>query len=155
MPCYSCEIDTKSYAIAQREVAGLGNVRLDLKPSPDALYDIHAKQDPGIYEKYVCFWLDAHWHTNPLYEEIKYITSNFKKFCIFIDDFTVPGGSGFHTDGYSIEKIKPYIAGIDSLKYYIPGYPSSDPCCSKNPCGYIVITNMDIETYNNLKKIRI
>ena len=66
--------------------------------------------------RYIYFWLDAHWHTDPLYEEIKYITNNFKKFCIFIDDFTIPGDKGFWTDGYDIEKIKPYIMNKDKLK---------------------------------------
>ena len=155
IPCYSCEINKDSYNIAYEQVKNLNNVKLDLKPSPYALYDIKLKYDKDIFEKYTCFWLDAHWHTDPLYEEIKYITSNFKKFCIFIDDFTIPGDKGFWTDGYNIEKIKSYIMNKEKLKFYMPNYPSTDDCCKDNPCGYIIITNISINIFNYLKEITI
>ena len=154
--CYSCEINKNSYNIAYEQVNSLKNVKLDLKPSPHALYDIQKKYDNKIFDKYTCFWLDAHWKTDPLYDELKYITTNFKKFCIFIDDFTIPGDKGFHTDGYNIQKIKPYIMNKDGLKFYFPNYPSSDIDKSTgNPVGYIVITNTNINTFNCLKEIKI
>jgi len=155
LKCYSCEIDIKSFSIAYAQIENLPNVKLDYKPSPQALYNIKNEYDSNLFEKYTCFWLDAHWHTDPLFDEIKYITTNFKKFCIFIDDFTVPNDKGFHTDGYNIEKIKPYIMNKEKLKFYMPNYPSTDNCCKHNPCGYIVITNANIDLYNNLQEINI
>ena len=155
LKCYSCEIDIKSFSIAYEQIKDLENVKLDLKPSPTALYNIKEHYDSNIFEKKVCFWLDAHWHTDPLYDEIKYITSNFKNFCIFIDDFTIPYDKGFWTDGYNIEKIKPYIMNKATFKYYMPNYLSTDECCKHNPCGYIVITNININTYNYLKEFGI
>tara|TARA_B100000787_G_scaffold36434_1_gene25562 strand:- start:10618 stop:11292 length:675 start_codon:yes stop_codon:yes gene_type:complete len=151
--CYSCEIDQKSYNIAYEQVQSLSNVNLSLKPSPYALYDISNILNNNIFSKKCLFWLDAHWHTDPLYDEIKHITSNYKRFCIFVDDFTVPYDKGFHTDGYDIEKIKPYIMNKGSLKFYMPNYSSNDECCKKNPCGYIIITNIEINTFKNLKEI--
>ena len=153
--CYSCEINKNSYNIAYEEVKTLSNVKLDLSPSPTALYNIQLNYDKDLFSKKVCFWLDAHWKTNPLYDEIKYITTNFKNFCIFIDDFTIPWDNGFWTDGYNIEKIKPFIMNKEQLKFYMPNYPSTDECCKKNACGYIVITNSDINTFNYLKEISI
>ena len=153
LQCYSCEIDKKSFNIAYEQIKDLNNVKLDLIPSPIALYNIKTHYDNNIFDKITCFWLDAHWHTDPLFEEIKYITTNFKKFYIFVDDFTVPYDNGFHTDGYNIEKIKPYIMNKETLKFYMPNYLSSDACCKHNPCGYIVITNININTYNYLKEI--
>lgn len=155
LKCYSCEIDIKSFSIAYEQIEQLKNVKLDYKPSPDAVYNIKNLYDPDIYDKKVCFWLDAHWHTDPLYDEIKYITSNYKQFCIFVDDFTVPYDKGFHTDGYDIEKIKPYIMNKETLKFYMPNYSSTDECCKDNPCGYIVITNININTHDYLKEISI
>ena len=153
LECYSCEIDKNSFAIAQEQVQHLKNVKLDYKPSPESVYNIKNQYNPDIYNKKVCFWLDAHWHTDPLYDEIKYITSNYKQFCIFVDDFTIPYDNGFWTDGYNIEKIKPYIMNKESLKFYMPNYSSKDECCKDNPCGYIVITNININTHNFLKEI--
>jgi len=153
--CYSCEINKNSYNIAYEEVKTLSNVKLDLSPSPTALYNIQLKYDKDIFSKKVCFWLDAHWKTDPLYDEIKYITTNFKQFVIFIDDFTIPWDNGFWTDGYNIEKIKPFIINKEQLKFYMPNYPSTDDCCKENACGYIVITNININTFNYLKEINI
>jgi len=153
--CYSCEINKNSYNIAYEEVKTLSNVKLDLSPSPTALYNIQLKYDKDIFSKKVCFWLDAHWKTDPLYDEIKYITTNFKQFVIFIDDFTIPWDNGFWTDGYNIEKIKPFIINKEQLKFYMPNYSSTDDCCKENACGYIVITNININTFNYLKEINI
>jgi hypothetical protein len=153
--CYSCEINKNSYNIANEQVKNLSNVKLDLSPSPTALYNIQLNYDKGIFSKKVCFWLDAHLKTNPLYDEIKYITTNFKEFCIFIDDFTIPWDNGFWTDGYNIDKIKPYIMNKEKLKFYMPNYPSTDICCKENACGYIIITNININTFNYLKEINI
>jgi hypothetical protein len=155
LQCYSCEINKKSYDIAYEQVKNISNIKLDLVPSPQALYNIKLKYDKDIYLKSVCFWLDAHWKTDPLYEEIKYITTNFKDFCIFIDDFTIPYDKGFWSDGYNIDKIKPFIMKKETLKFYMPNYSSKDECCDKNPVGYIIITNMNITTYNYLKELKI
>jgi hypothetical protein len=156
LKCYSCEVNTDYYNIAHEQVKDLNNVKLDLMPSPYAVYNIHENYDDDIYDKKTCFWLDAHWNTDPLYDELKYITTNFKNFCIFVDDFTIPWDKGFWTDGYDIEKIKPYIINKDKLKFYMPNYPSNHECCKdSNVSGYIVITNMDINTFDNLKEIDI
>ena len=153
--CYSCEIDAKSYRIAHEQVKTLSNIKLDHIASPLAVYAIKQKYDKEIYHKTVCFWLDAHWHTNPLFDELKYITINFNKFCIFIDDFKIPNDPGFSHDGYTLEKIKPYIYNIDKLRIYIPNYRSTDECCKNSAVGYLVITNMLINTFDYLKEIHI
>lgn len=155
LDCYSCELNKEYYNIAHEQVKDLNNVKLDIIPSPNAVYNIHKNYDNDIYDKKTCFWLDAHWHTVPLYDELKYITSNYKNFCIFVDDFTIPSDKGFWTDGYDVEKIKPHIMNSDQLKFYMPNYPSNDECCKENATGYIVITNMKINTFDNLKEIDI
>lgn len=152
--CYSCELNKSFFEIAHEQVKDLVNVNLMLKPSPSALYDI-CKYENNLFNKNCLFWLDAHWGSNPIYEEILYITKNFNNFCIFIDDFTVPTDKGFHSDGYNIEKITPYIMNKEKLKFYIPSYPSTDNCCKHNPCGYIVISNIDINVFDYLKEILI
>lgn len=55
LKCYSCEIDIKSFNIAYDEVKDLDNVKLDFKPSPNALYNIVEKYDDKIFNKKVCF----------------------------------------------------------------------------------------------------
>lgn len=142
--CYSCEVNKNFYSIAQEQINNLPNVSLVLKPSPKALYDI-IKYDNQLFNKKCLFWLDAHWGSNPIYEEIAYITTNFKNFCIIIDDFTVPDDKGFHSDGYNFDLIKPHIKNIKNIHIYYPNYPSTDNCCKNNPVGYIILTNMNLE----------
>jgi hypothetical protein len=142
--CYSCEVNKNFYAIAHEQISDLPNVNLALKPSPHALYDI-AKYENELFNKTCLFWLDAHWGSTPLYDEISYITEKFNKYCIIIDDFTVPNDKGFHTDGFNFDLIKPYIKNMDNVHIYMPSYASSDDCCSNNPVGYIILTNIDME----------
>lgn len=153
--CYSCEIDKNSYSIAYEQIKDLKNVNLQLVPSPHAVYNIKQNLDNNIYNKKCLFWLDAHWHTDPLYDEIKYITTNFNKFIIIIDDFEIPEDKGFWTDGYNIQKIKPYIVNNKNLRFYLPNYSSQDECCNKNPVGYIILTNIDFNTFDYVKEIKI
>lgn len=149
--CYSCELDKKNYTIAHHNVKNLSNVNLKLEPSPRALYNFD--KNDKISEKKCLFWLDAHWHTEPLNDEIYYITKNFDNFCIFVDDFKIPNDPGFHTDGYSIDGIKKYINNKDECKFYIPNYNSSDECCKSNPVGYFIISKGIGVQHNNLKQI--
>jgi len=92
------------------------------------------------------FWIDAHWNTDPLNDEIEYITSKFKKFTIFIDGFT-------------IQKIAPNIKNNRHIKIYMPCYDSNHPDCNninnlmQQPVGYCILTTENIETFDYLKEI--
>lgn len=151
--CYSCEVNKSYYDIALEQVRNLSNVTYKLQKSPNFLYDL-VKYDKNIYNNKSFFWLDAHWGSNPIYEELNFITKTFKKFFIIVDDFKIPYDSGFTNDGYSVEKIKPYIHDIKNLTFYMPSYLSNDECCNNNPVGYLIITNCNINTFNYLKNVK-
>ena len=52
-----------------------------------------------LINKNIFFYLDAHWFPDwPLYEEIKILISNLKKFIIGIDDFYTPAHSNYGYD---------------------------------------------------------
>jgi len=160
--CYSCEIDLYCYNIAQNNIGYLDNLKIELIKSPEALYNLNNIYDNDIFNDYIVFWIDAHGNTVcPLNSEINYITSNFKKFTIFIDDFTIPYDKTFTNDGFTIENIIPNINNKDKLKVYMPCYDSTHPDCSNinmvghPPVGYCIITTENIETYGYLKEINI
>lgn len=77
----------------------------------------------------VLFWLDAHgrgfkW---PLHEEFKYITSNFSKALILVDDFKVPRKKQFKYDKYggqhcSFNFVKDHIHKDCKYTLYYPAY---------------------------------
>jgi hypothetical protein len=143
--CYSCEINREYYNNAREIVNNLENVSLELKPSPQFLYDL----DKNIFNKKTLFWLDAHWGTDPIFNEIEFITSNFKEFVIIIDDFKIPNKKKFTNDGYCIYQIKPFIKNINKFNYYIPNY---EPELVENPVGYFIISTFKFN-YNKVLDI--
>ena len=160
--CYSCEINPEFYNIALNNIENLNNLKTELIKSPEALYNLNNIYDNNIFTDYIIFWIDAHWYIDcPLNSEINYITSNFKKFTIFIDDFLIPYDKTFTNDGFTIENIIPNINNKDKLKVYMPCYDSTHHGCNNinniglPPCGYCIITTENIETYGYLKEINI
>lgn len=159
--CYSCEINPDFFNIAKKNIGNLNNLKIELNKSPDALYNLNKYYGDVIFDKYVIFWIDAHWYSNPLNDEINYITQNFNKFTIFIDDFVIPYDNRFTNDGFTIESIIPNIKNKEKLKIYMPSYDSKhidcNNCnnCNYPPVGYCIITTENIETYGFLKEINI
>ncbi len=159
--CYSCEINQDYYNKAINNIGILDNLKTELNQSPYALYGLNKYYGDIIFDKNVVFWIDAHWNTDPLNNEINYITNNFNKFTIFIDDFVVPYDTKFSNDGYNIQNIIPYINNKNKLKIYMPCYDSSHSDCNNinndklGPVGYCIITTENIETYGFLKEINI
>ena len=159
--CYSCEINQEYFNIAKNNIGSIDNLKIELNKSPEALYDLNKHYGELIFNKNVVFWIDAHWYILPLNDEIFYITKNFKKFTIFIDDFFIPYDKLFTNDGdgFTLECILPYIQNKDSLKIYMPSYdPTHIDCnninnCSLPPVGYCIITTENIETYGFLREI--
>ena len=97
---YSCEPETTHFIGAQAKVkAYKNNITLRQAASPNFLYSI-ARENPSITDKDTVFWIDAHsfGHTWPLLDEIRFITKNFQKAYIFIDDFKIPGRPEFAYD---------------------------------------------------------
>jgi hypothetical protein len=159
--CYSCEINPDYFNIAKNNIGKLNNLIIELNKSPDALYNLNKYYNDLIFNKNVLFWLDAHWFSNPLNDEIDYITKNFKKFTIFIDDFVIPYDNAFTNDGFTLESIIPNINNKEKIKIYMPSYDTKHIDCnncnnnSSPPVGYCIITTENIETYGFLKEITI
>jgi hypothetical protein len=160
--CYSCDNNIDHFNLAQNNIGTLDNLKTELICSPLGLYQLNKIYDDTIFEKYNVFWIDAHWYDYcPLNDEINYITQNYKKFTMFIDDFTIPYDNRFRNDGnsFTIESIKPFIKNKENLKIYMPCYDSTHHDCnnihnnSELPVGYCIITTETIETYDYLKEI--
>lgn len=157
--CYSCEMNPDYFNKASNNIGSLHNLKIELNKSPDALYGLHNFYGDLIFDKNVVFWLDAHWYSSPLNDEIYHITKNYNKFTIFIDDFVIPFDNRFRNDGFNIEQITPYINNKNKLKIYMPSYNSFHPDCCNNPSsqpvGYCIITTENIDTFGFLTEIKI
>lgn len=147
--CYSCEPDRRTYKRAKSHVKELHNVDLRNELSPDFLYNL-VRENSNILNEKVVFWLDSHGYGFqwPLREEIEFITSNFKKFYVFIDDFQVPDISEFGFDVYedqicNMEFINSYIKNKEKLDVVYPNY--KDVTSSFHPLrGWVLISNRNL-----------
>ncbi len=125
---WSCEPDKESYAFSREKTKDLQNVNLSKEMSPEFLYNL-VKNNPGLTEKDTLFWLDAHANgfSWPLKKEVEFITSNFDKAYIFIDDFLVPNRPWFGYDAYdgqicSMDFISDSLDKKHSYTVYYPTY---------------------------------
>jgi hypothetical protein len=96
--------------------------------------------NPAIPKEHVLFYLDAHWGDDlPLMEELTIIAPNWSESAIVIDDFQVPGDSGYGFDDYGQQgrltvDFLPELAGWGAL------YPSAASAIETGGRrGYVVL----------------
>lgn len=125
--CFSCEPDETAYKCAISINKKNKNTQLFNIDSETFLKDL-LRKNPQLTESFSLFWLDAHGYGFdwPLKFEIEFITKNFKKSCIIIDDFKVPMKNNFKFDSYedqecSFEYIRDSIK-TESFDLYYPVY---------------------------------
>ena len=129
--CYAigCEPNYEYLTEAIKKVNNKRNYYIDNRISQDFLPSldiIRFQNEP------VLFWLDAHGHgfAWPLAFEVEFITTNFNKAFILIDDFQVPEKPQFGYDNStgnicSYETIKKYIK--NNYQVYYPNYNELTP----------------------------
>ena len=127
--CLSCEPDMVSYKEALKNIKEITNKNINIFNIKSQSFIQHIKEKMDyLYKEPTLFWLDAHgWGFEwPLQEEISFITKNFEKGFVLIDDFKVPHLPCFgfdYYDGYecSYEYIEDFIR-TDSYELYYPNY---------------------------------
>lgn len=91
------------------------------------------------------FYLDAHWGADlPLAEEIRIIANHWQYWVAIIDDFKVPGDSGYGFDSYGIESTLDAAycdrIGIEGLRLYYPALESRFESGRRRGC--VAMTNV-------------
>lgn len=129
MPVYTDEPWSERYDISYSVLKNCPNVTLSKTPSPDFLCEVESKEK-NLFDKTAVFWLDAHgdWiepdgtrkFAWPLPAEVDYITKNFKRYAIFIDDFYNPYNSSHKFDEYRIPGYH-LICGPDMVRPHLNG----------------------------------
>ena len=96
-------------------------------------------KDPTFPKQRVFFYLDAHWYDDlPLREEVELIASSWNDAAIMIDDFEVPGDTGYGFDNYGPDKrlCLEYLPPLSSLGMtaYFPAVPSEKETGARRGC---------------------
>ena len=99
----SVEIDPRAHGLSRARFWGRRRVRVHLGNSldvlPKLLEDSQRRLNP------IFFYLDAHWGEHlPLAEEVACVARNCALAVILIDDFAVPGDSGYGFDDYGPDR---------------------------------------------------
>lgn len=135
---YSCEAVARHHYAAQRMLRQTQGVHLYHGDSRSFLKEIAAR--PGFASRNVFFYLDAHWEEDlPLAEEIQIIASHWRNYLILIDDFRVPGDSGYGFGQYSptkkldLEYIAPVVDQCN-LATFFPRAKSTTETGRKRGC---------------------
>jgi len=128
-PIYTNEPWDERYNLSYGVLKNFSNVTLSKTPSPEFFKEIEQKEE-NLFDRTAVFWLDAHgdWIEEdgthrfswPLPLEIDYITKNFRKYAIFIDDFYNPYNTNHKYDEYRIPG-KKLICGPDMIRSNLNG----------------------------------
>jgi hypothetical protein len=103
LPVYSVETEPRYYHYAKHRLRNRKDVFLSLGDSRQFLRRVLAGSRERAEKLFI--YLDAHWYADlPLSEEVEIITSAVKDYLIMIDDFCVPGDTGYGFDSYGPEK---------------------------------------------------
>ncbi|HVE92190.1 MAG TPA: hypothetical protein VNE62_07820 [Actinomycetota bacterium] len=99
LPVHTVEADAGFFHYSRLRLREHPNVNLALGDSRGFLRSLSADSD--FPKGDVFFYLDAHWSGDlPLSEEVEVIAGCWKRAVVMIDDFEVPGDSGYGFDDY-------------------------------------------------------
>ena len=145
--CATCEPDLGRYTTTVNALKHFKNVHTYNICSPEIFQKI-PELDQNMYNKTCTFWLDAHgWGFKwPLKEEIAFITKNFKKCYILIDDFKNPYVPQMEYHQYegqycTWDYIKGDVVNSQDFEVWYPTYTQHTSRCN-GLVGWTVITNI-------------
>jgi predicted O-methyltransferase YrrM len=151
LPVFTSELNPTLYALAKMRLKNIASVTLLNLDSRKMLTELSKNKEIAGKECFI--FLDAHWGKDlPLKEEISIVASNFDKFILMIDDFQVPGDSGYAHDNYgTLDYIDmAQLKKKYNLCSYFPSAPSSEE--PRPPTGCVVLAR-NTEYANGLRKI--
>lgn len=143
LPVYSTEISSTYHYTAKARLKRLDRIELF---NLDAVQFLRALPPAGLLrEQTLFFYLDAHWYNYlPLRDEIITIAQQWDQFVILIDDFEVPGDSGYKFDDYGPQTgrldltLIADLPAVHSLNIHFPSSSSTEETGRK--CGWVVLS---------------
>lgn len=139
----SIEKSKPLFYLAKRKLGNFTNIHLIHNDSKNIKNIL--KQNEIDRESQVFFYLDAHSENDyPLLDELEFITSNYKKSLILIDDFQVPNDDGYGFDSFNGRKLNLKLISKSLMGknfIYFPMIASNIETGRLR--GYVLITNSE------------
>ncbi len=141
-PVYSSEINPRFFQLARRRLRSLTNLHLYNLDSRDFLSALCLPREARTF-----FYLDAHWRDSlPLADETEFVIRKLDTFAIMIDDFEVPGDSGYEFDDFGLGKrlsLRDFPFHKDKrITAYFPSRPASQESGIRRGCTVLVSPNL-------------
>jgi predicted O-methyltransferase YrrM len=125
VPVETVEANPRNFSYSSRRLAVQTDVSVELGDSRPFLRRLAAM--PNAKAETVFIYLDAHWEADlPLAEELRIIARAWPRAIVMIDDFQVPGDSGYvySDDGPGRALVEDYLPA-EALKGWTIFYPST------------------------------
>lgn len=157
IPVISCELHPRRFGYARHRLRRQGHIQLHQANSVDLLQ--HLVSAEGLPEnpraRPTLFYLDAHWNDYlPLRDELRLVFGGFPRAVVLIDDFQVPGDSGYGYDDYGPGKALTleYLRSAQTppLTVFFPSVASRHETGRRRGC---VVVTTDAELTRTLEKI--
>jgi len=157
---YTIEIDPMIHSDAKERLSlsfPMFEIDCILGDSATQLNKLLQKLDPTS-EKILAY-LDAHWlYALPLMRELEILTKWGGEWIAIVDDFMVPGDTGYGFDEYGSEVIgKTQVPANLGLNIFVPKGPSHLESGARRGTGYILSNDLyskfDTKAFSELKEI--
>ena len=140
VPVLTIESNARAYHFAKLRLGSYGNVHVQLGSSVEVLQNHARSLDPKVP---TLFYLDAHWEDYlPLRDEMLIILPRFAAAVILIDDFEVPGETGYGYDDYGPGKVlnAAYLQSClqGKVSVFYPSTPAAQETGKRR--GWVVVT---------------
>jgi hypothetical protein len=137
VPLHTVERNPRLFHYAKRRLRLCRNVTPVSGDSRVFLSDL--TRNPRMPKEEVFFYLDAHWRADlPLHDEFAIILRAWRRFVVMIDDFAVPGDTGYGFDDYGPGRSLciEYLADLlgSHVDVFFPSAPSSDETGARRGC---------------------
>jgi hypothetical protein len=143
LPVFTIEGHARNYGFARARLRRYRNVALCYGDSRTQLKRLFDGPLASFGNKNLFCYLDAHWNDDlPLAEELDIIFSRSQSVIVMIDDFQVPGDSGYSYDDYgpgkvlNSEYINPAVQCY-GLALFLPATPSREETGARRGCAVL------------------
>lgn len=137
LPLYTVELHPQYYGYAKARFSG--NDEIDVRRGDSRVFLRQLSQDSELTGKQVFCYLDAHWPKDlPLLEEVRIVFEHWFRAVIMIDDFRVPGDTGYGYDHYGPDRelTLEYLRPLKALNFsaFFPAKGSQTETGRKRGC---------------------
>jgi hypothetical protein len=157
LPVWSSEIDPRFAALARTRLVKFDRIVIENCDSREFLKKLSRTNLRNVFP---FFYLDAHWNNDlPLRDEIALIAGSWEQFVMLVDDFAVPGDSGYGFDDYgkgkslSLDYIKDLLDLLSLVAYY-PTSSSHHETGERRGCVILAPQGRITETLDRISLVR-